>query len=270
MAKKRGRLRLASVEAEFESRSAYEAALETLELRMLRIQQAYFHQGRRAVLVFEGTDASGKGGAIRRLTERLDPRGVKVWPIGAPTDDEKAHHYLARFWTRLPAAGTIAIFDRSWYGRVLVERVDALAPKAAWSRAYDEINDFERLLVDDGVRLIKIFMNISRDEQLRRFVERLRNPYKRWKLTDADLRARERWADYVEAAEDMIAQTDTARAPWHVVPANRKWYARARVLETVTKALGRKVPLHTPVLDPEALHAMAERLGIDPDTIVKA
>jgi PPK2 family polyphosphate:nucleotide phosphotransferase len=270
MAGKRGRLRLTKVDADFAGKAEYEAAMESLQLRMLRIQQAYFHQGRRAVLVFEGMDAAGKGGAIRRLTAMLDPRGVKVWPIGAPTAEEKAQHYLGRFWSRLPTTGTIAIFDRSWYGRVMVERVEGLTPKPDWRRAYSEINDFEHLLTEDGVRILKLFMNISKDEQHRRFVERLTNPFKRWKLTDADLKSRDQWDGYVTAVEDMIERTDTRHAPWHVIPANRKWYARMRVMEIVTKELARGVSLKAPTLDPALLLAEAERLGIDAATLRSA
>src|SRR5262245_50449560 len=138
--------------------SKMEAAFEELEIRMLEIQQAYHRQGQRAILAFEGTDAAGKGGTIKRLVEKLDPRGIKVWPIGPPSADEHGRHYLYRFWARLPEPGTIAIFDRSWYGRVLVERIDGLTPKPAWKRAYREINEFERMLTDDGVRVVKLFL----------------------------------------------------------------------------------------------------------------
>src|SRR5882672_5475355 len=172
--------------APFADKAAYERKLAKLQLKMLSIQQTYFHENRRAVIAFEGWDAAGKGGAIRRLTEKLDPRGFHVWPIGPPTPEEQGRHYLYRFWNKLPERGQLAIFDRTWYGRVLVERVERLIKKPVWKRAYDEINEFERMLIDDGVRVVKIFLHITPDEQLRRFAERLNNPYKRWKLTDSD------------------------------------------------------------------------------------
>ncbi|HUB05701.1 MAG TPA: polyphosphate kinase [Myxococcales bacterium] len=217
---------------------AYDQALADLDLRMLRIQQGLWHRKRRAVVAFEGFDAAGKGGAIRRLVGGLDPRSVNVWPIGPPRPDEQGRHYLYRFWARLPVPGTIAVFDRSWYGRVLVERVEKLAPREAWRRAYREINEFERALVDDGVDVVKIFLAIDAKEQLRRLEARLRDPYKQWKLTEDDLRARARWDAYVEAADEMLDRTSKKRRRWHLVAANDKPYARRRVLELVTRELG--------------------------------
>ena len=224
---------------EISSKHVYERRLEELQRRMLLIQQGLFHARRRAIIAVEGFDAAGKGGAIRRLTEAVDPRGVKVVPIGPPSPDEQGRHWLYRFWRELPLQGTIAVFDRTWYGRVLVERVDGLATKAAWKRAYREINEFERVLVDDGVDLVKVFLGISKAEQRRRFEERLRDPYKQWKLSEADVRARREWDDYVEAVDDAFARTDTPRARWHLVPADRKWYARLQVLRIVTGKLAR-------------------------------
>lgn len=232
-------------------KAAYETHLEKLQNKMLSIQQTYFHEKRRAVLVFEGWDAAGKGGAIRRLTERLDPRGFHVWPIGAPKPDEQGRHYLYRFWQRLPEPGTVAIFDRSWYGRVLVERVECLIPKATWKRAYDEINEFERMLVDDGARVVKVFLHIPQEEQLRRFAERLSNPYKRWKLTEADIRNHRRWDDYAEAIEDMFDRTSTKAAPWNVIYGEKKWVARIEVLKAVTRALAAGCDIEPPPIDPE-------------------
>ena len=215
----------------------YEKGIEKAQRQMLLIQQGIYQSKRRVIIALEGFDAAGKGGAIRRLTESCDPRGVKVIPIGPPTPDEQGRHWLYRFWRDLPVPGTLAVFDRTWYGRVLVEKVEGLAPKPALKRAYDEINDFERLLVDDGVDLIKIFLAISRDEQLIRFEERLKDPYKHWKLGEPDVEARRRWDDYVAAADDMLERCDTARAHWHLVPANFKWFARLDVLKIVTSAL---------------------------------
>jgi len=222
-----------------DDKEAAQDAIARLQVRMLQIQQACFRDRRRMVLVFEGPDAAGKGGAIRRLTERLDPRGVHVWPIGAPEDSEAGHHYLHRFWTRLPAPGSIAIFDRSWYGRVLVERVEKLAARPDWERAYDEIVAFEKLLTDDGVRLVKFFVAIGRREQLRRFRQRALAPHKLWKLTEADLRAHRLWDEYEKAQREMLKRTSPRFAPWHRVDGTDKTRARVEVLRIATEALGR-------------------------------
>ncbi|WP_207484074.1 polyphosphate kinase 2 family protein [Arenibaculum pallidiluteum] len=248
--------------AAFENKSAYEARLKKLQTLLMRIQQTYWHEKRRAVIVFEGWDAGGKGGAIRRMTELLDPRGFHVWPIAAPSAAEQGRHYLWRFWQRLPEPGTFAVFDRSWYGRVLVERVEGFAKPAEWKRAYDEINEFERLLIDDGARIVKLFLHITPEEQLERFRERLTNPYKRWKLTEEDLRNRAKWDDYVQAAEDMFDRTATTIAPWHAIPADSKWHARVRCLEIVTEALSEGVTIMPPPVDPGLQAAAAELLGI--------
>lgn len=243
----------------FADKQAYQAELADLQDQILHVQQAYWHGKRRAVIVFEGWDAAGKGGAIRRLTEHLDPRGAHVWPIAAPTAVEQGRHYLWRFWQRLPEPGTFAIFDRSWYGRVLVERVEGFAKPAEWQRAYEEINEFERLLTDDGVRIIKLFMHISDEEQVARFRERLDNPYKRWKLTTEDLRNRARRPDYEGAIDEMFAHTTKANAPWAAIPADAKWFARVEVLRQVVAHLGRDVDISPPPIDPE-VKAMADRL----------
>ncbi len=241
-------------------KDVYEERLAKLQKTLLHIQQTYWHEKRRAVLVFEGWDAGGKGGAIRRLTEPLDPRGFHVWPISAPRPDEQGRHYLYRFWKRLPTPGNLAIFDRSWYGRLLVERVEGFATKEQWKRAYTEIRDFEKMLTDDGVRVIKLFLHIDKDEQLLRFKERLNNPYKRWKLTEEDLRNRVKWDDYIEAAEDMFDETSTKNAPWHAVPANSKWFARTDVLTHVTEALAKGVTVAPPPADAAMLAAAAKVL----------
>ena len=186
-------------------KAEYAAELAALQLKMLRIQAAYRAQGRRAILAFEGSDAAGKGGTIRRMTALLDPRGLHVHAVGAPTPQEQGRHYLYRFWRDLPVPGHIAIFDRSWYGRVLVERVEGYCDEAAWARAYAEINAFEQQLVDDGAALVKVLLCISKGEQLERFADRLQSPVKRWKFTRDDLRNRKRWDDYVRAFDDMVA-----------------------------------------------------------------
>lgn len=243
----------------FADRDAYAKALEKLQFAMLSLQQAYWHGKRRGVIVFEGVDAAGKGGAIRRLTEKLDPRGVHVWPIGAPGAEEQGRHYLWRFWQRLPAPGTLAIFDRSWYGRVLVERVDGLAPEAAWRRAYREIVEFERMLVDDGVRVAKIFLHISPAEQLARFAERLDDPTKHWKLTPADIAAHRKGDAYRAAIDDMIARTSWKGAPWKAIHADSKWRARTDALAHALDVLGKGIDTRPPKVDPK-LKAAALRL----------
>ena len=217
------------------SKEVYERKVEELQRRMLLVQQGIFHGRKRAVIAIEGFDAAGKGGAIRRIAEAVDPRGLRVVPIGPPLPEEQGRHWLWRFWRELPLPGTITVFDRTWYGRVLVERVERLAPERSWRRAYREINEFERMLVDDGIDLIKIFLGVSREEQYRRLEARLRDPYKQWKIGDADVRARKKWDDYVAAADDLFARTDTPRARWHLVPADHKWFARAEVLRVVTR-----------------------------------
>ncbi|MBS2019773.1 MAG: polyphosphate:AMP phosphotransferase [Deltaproteobacteria bacterium] len=189
------------------------------------------------MVVFEGMDAAGKGGAIRRVTQALDARRFTVVPIAAPTDEERAQPYLWRFWRHLPKHGRFVIFDRSYYGRVLVERVEGFASQAAWSRAYAEINDFEEQLVESGTIVVKCFLAITKDEQLRRFKEREKTKYKQYKITPEDWRNRKKWDDYVVAASDMIDRTSTSIAPWAVIEANDKHLARVRVIEAIAKQM---------------------------------
>ncbi len=188
-------------------------------------------------VLFEGWDASGKGGAIKRLVDHLDPRHVRVVQYAAPTPDEKRHHYLLRFARALPGWGGMAVLDRSWYGRVLVERVEGFAKKAEWSRAYDEINDYERALCADGMILVKFFLHISDEEQLKRFTAREKDPLKAWKRTDEDWRNRAKRREYEAAIEDMLERTDTDDAPWRLVEAESKRFARVKVVETVVAAI---------------------------------
>jgi polyphosphate kinase 2 (PPK2 family) len=188
-------------------------------------------------VVFEGWDASGKGGAIKRLVMKLDPRHVRVRSFSAPSEDELRHHWLARFWPVLPGWGGMTILDRSWYGRVLVERVEGFAEHDAWERAYAEIREFESMLVAEGTILVKVWMHISEEEQLRRFEARKDDPLKSWKLTDEDWRNREKHAAYAEAIEDMLERTSTPQAPWHLVEGDSKRFARVRVLEVVNQAI---------------------------------
>jgi polyphosphate kinase 2 (PPK2 family) len=185
------------------------------------------------LVLFEGWDASGKGGAIKRLVAPLDPRHVRVCSFAAPTPDEKRHHFLWRFWDKLPGWGGMAVFDRSWYGRVLVERVEDLATREQWLRAYEEINNHERSLTDEGMILIKFWLHLSSEEQLARFERREQNPLKSWKLTDEDWRNRDKRDAYTEAVEEMLARTDEPNAPWSLIEGDSKRYARVAVIETV-------------------------------------
>ncbi|KZZ62639.1 hypothetical protein A3762_13185 [Oleiphilus sp. HI0125] len=215
----------------------YEKELEKLQLQLMTLQHDLYNQNMRCVVVVEGIDAAGKGGMIRRMTEFMDPRGVRVHPIGAPSIDELEEHYMQRFWRLLPKRGEVSIFDRSWYGRVLVERVDNLTPHKRWQRAYKEISQFEKLLINDGVIVIKLFLSISKDEQLKRFKERIENPKKRWKITSEDILNRQNWDSYQQAFEDMLDKTDGKKNPWHIVAANNKRYARINAMKHFAKRL---------------------------------
>ncbi|MBV8361175.1 MAG: polyphosphate kinase [Deltaproteobacteria bacterium] len=248
----------------------YEQRLKSLQNKLQMIQQAYLGTTERAVVVLEGWDTAGKGGIVRRLAWALDPRGFKVHPISAPSSREQAQHYLQRFWERLPQHGEIVVFDRSWYGRVLVERVEQLAMTQAWKRAYQEINEFERILVADGVRLVKIFLHITPDEQILRFKDRLTNPRKRWKLSYEDFRNRERWKDYEIAVEDMMAETSTKRSRWYLLPANNKPFARCAALSILAEHLGKGVALEPRPLDANTAMAASRLLSISgqPDSLM--
>lgn len=219
------------------SREAYNKKLKMLQAELHELAFQVYVQKCPVVIVFEGMDASGKGGTIKRLTEKIDPRGYVVWPISAPMGDDKEHHYLYRFWHRLPEQGQIAIFDRSWYGRVLVERLEGFCSEDAWKRAYSEINQFERQLTDFGTVVLKFWLHISKDEQLRRFREREKTNYKSWKITDEDWRNRGKWEDYMLAAEEMLLKTSTPSASWTLVEANDKYFSRIKVLQTVAEKL---------------------------------
>lgn len=209
-----------------------------LQLRLLLGGQTGEHRlGPPLCVVFEGWDASGKGGAIKRLVEPLDPRHVRVAQFAAPTSDEKRHHFLWRFWPALPGWGGMAVFDRSWYGRVLVERVEGFATKNQWKRAYDEIVEFERTLLAESMILVKLWMHVSPEEQLRRFESRQADPLRAWKLTDEDWRNRGKRAEYEKAVEEMFERTEHPGAPWHVISGDNKPYARVQVLRTVCDAV---------------------------------
>jgi polyphosphate kinase 2 (PPK2 family) len=222
-------------------RETYVRQLARRQIQLRELGYQVYVQKRPVVIVYEGWDAAGKGGSIKRLTEKLDPRGYVVYPISAPTGEEKTHHYLWRFWRRVPERGQIAIFDRSWYGRVLVERVEGFATEGEWRRAYREINSFERNLRDFGTVLIKFWIHISREEQLRRFEERRATGYKSWKLTAEDWRNREKWPLYEEAVRDMLLKTSTLDAPWTIVEGNDKYWARVKALSTAVEVLSREL-----------------------------
>jgi len=216
----------------------YERDLAKYQARLSELVRDPRFAGKRSlVLVFEGSDAAGKGGSIRRVGASLDARQYQIIPIAAPTDEERAQPYLWRFWRHIPRIGRVAVFDRSWYGRVLVERVEGFCSEADWLRAYAEINDFEHQLAEAGVVVVKFWLQISADEQLRRFKEREATDFKRFKITDEDWRNRERWDDYVSAACDMVDRTSTGLAPWTLVEANDKNFARAKVLKTICQHL---------------------------------
>jgi polyphosphate kinase 2 (PPK2 family) len=218
-------------------RDKYVAELTRLQIMLRELGWQVYQQRRPVIIAFEGWDAAGKGGAIKRITEKLDPRGYVVYPISAPHGDDKTKHYLYRFWRRLPERGQIAIFDRSWYGRVLVERVEGFAHRAQWGRAFKEINSFERQLADFGSVILKFWIHITREEQLRRFEQRQETGYKAWKLTDEDWRNRDKWPQYEEAVEEMLLRTSTRTAPWTLVEGNDKYWARVKVLDRVVNVL---------------------------------
>ncbi|MGC2857786.1 polyphosphate kinase [Novispirillum sp. DQ9] len=214
-------------------KDTYNERLQEARARLHRLYRLANTHGVSTVLVFEGSDAAGKGGAIRRMTAALDARHYKVIPIAAPTDEERAHHYLWRFWRHVARAGRFTVFDRSWYGRVLVERVEGFASTEEWMRAYGEINTFEEQLVDSGVVLGKFWLHITPEEQLRRFEARKEIAWKQWKLTDEDWRNRDKWDDYEIAVNEMVERTSTRKAPWTLVEANCKLHARVKIIETV-------------------------------------
>ena len=214
-------------------KDSFDKELEKQQGRLNLLQRDAQEKGVSTILVFEGQDAAGKGGAIRRITSALDARASQVIPIAAPTDEERAHHYLWRFWRHLSRAGRLTIFDRSWYGRVLVERVEGFASREEWLRAYSEINEFEDQLVAHGTVLVKFWVHITFEEQLRRFKEREKTKHKQWKLTQEDWRNRGKWHDYEKAVNDMVERTSTRMAPWTLVEGNDKYFARLKVLRTV-------------------------------------
>ncbi len=223
------------------TREEYKEKLDYYQNKIELLHSELYRKRIPVVLCFEGWDAGGKGGAIKRLTDHMDPRGYVVNPTAAPNDIEKAHHYLWRFWRAMPKAGHIAIFDRTWYGRVMVERIEKLCSPDEWKRAYREINEMEEDLYDEGAIIIKFWMHIDKDEQERRFKERQNDPDKQWKITDEDWRNREKWDQYETAINEMIMRTSTEHAPWVIVEGNDKYYARIKVLKTVTEAIEKRL-----------------------------
>ncbi len=241
----------------------YTADLAALQDRLARIQVAHHVHNRRAIIAFEGWDAAGKGGIIQRLSAEWDPRFFEVWPVAAPTEEEKDRHFLWRFWQKLPRSGDIAVFDRSWYGRVLVERVEGFASMAEWMRAFDEINEFEAQQRDSNTTLIKIFVHITQDEQDKRFRKRFEDPWKRWKTGADDYRNRARRPDYLKALADMFRHTDTRWAPWTVIDGNDKKTARIAALTAVADQLEAKVDMTPPPLNAELERLAREALAVE-------
>jgi polyphosphate kinase 2 (PPK2 family) len=225
------------------TKEEYRRDLVRYQLMLRELALRLYEQKRTLVVVYEGWDAGGKGGNIKRVTERLDPRGYEVYAIAAPKGDDATHHYLWRFWRRLkpPDEKQILIFDRSWYGRVMVERIEGFCTEEEWRRAFREINEFERQLVDFGMILAKFWIHISSQEQLRRFEARKHTPYKAWKLTDEDWRNRQKWDAYEEAVEDMLLRTSTISAPWTIVEGNDKLWARIKALRTLVELLSKEL-----------------------------
>ena len=215
----------------------YRRELDKLQERLSRLHNRIYRKRIPVIICFEGWDAAGKGGSIRRLAYPLDPRGFETWPIASPEPHEQARHYLWRFWTRLPRSGHVAIFDRTWYGRVMVERIEGFCSTKDWQRAYNEINEFEADLHDWGAVILKFWMHIDQETQLQRFTERQDTPEKQWKITEEDWRNREKWPLYEEAVSDMLEKTSTEAAPWHIIESNDKLYARIKVMRTVADAM---------------------------------
>lgn len=215
----------------------YKKELKHLQQRLGELHNRLYRKKVPVIIAYEGWDAAGKGGNIKRITEALDPRGYEVHPIASPEPHEKARHYLWRFWTRLPKTGHIAIFDRTWYGRVMVERLEGFCSENDWMRAYNEINEFEKLLHDEGAVIIKFWVQIDKETQLARFTDRQNTPEKQWKITDEDWRNREKWDQYEEAVNEMIAKTSTTYAPWHILESVDKKYARIKALKIVIEQL---------------------------------
>ena len=240
----------------------YDADLADLQKRLAHIQVAHIVHKKRAVVLFEGWDAAGKGGIIQRLCAEWDPRNYEVWPIKAPTEEELGHHFLWRFWKRLPASGDIGVFDRSWYGRVLVERVEGYATEAEWKRGYDEINEFEAQQADSGTMIVKVFVHVTQAEQDERLKARLEHPWKRWKTGTDDYRNRDKRQPYLDAMHEMFKRTETRWAPWILVDGNDKKSGRIAALTAIAERLEASVDMTPPPLDPEVEKIAKQALGL--------
>lgn len=232
-----GLLEALDLTTQIDEKADYKAKLLKYQLDLLMLQRRLLESKQNLIMVVEGPDAAGKGGVIKRFNEHLDPRHIRVYSTIKPSEEELKHHYLWRFWTKIPSQGEIAIFDRSWYGRVLVERVEGFATKVEWRRAFEEINHLEKSLADNGSIILKFYLHITKEEQLARFKKREEDPYKRWKINEEDWRNREKWDLHNEAAEEMFSKTSLPHAPWHLIEGNYKWHARVKILRTVVKAV---------------------------------
>lgn len=239
----------------------YERELAKLQNRLLDLQVHHIRTGGRVIICTDGWDAAGKGGLIERLVAGLEPKSVHVWRIGPPTPEEQGHHYLWRFWQRLPAPGNWSIFDRTWYGRVLVERIEGFCSAAAWKRAYREINEFERQLTDDGVRIVKLLVHVSAEEQKRRMIDRLDKPHKHYKIGLEDFRNIAKRREYLEAYDEMLERTDTDYAPWHVLASDNKLQARLKALQIVAEEASKGVAAPQQKLDPRIAEAAFKLWG---------
>ena len=250
-------------------KDSYEQQLKDLQQRLLDLHIHHLRTGGRVMICIDGWDAAGKGGLIERLVAGLEPKSVQVHRISAPTPEEQGRHYLWRFWNRLPAPGNWAIFDRTWYGRVLVERIEGFCDKSAWKRAYREINEFERQLTDDGARIVKLLVHVSAEEQKRRMIERLSKPSKHYKIGLEDFRNIAKREQYLDAYQDVLQKTDTEHAPWHLVASDDKMHARLAGLRIVADALGDGVKLEDRALDPRIAEAAYEAWGWRPEAADK-
>jgi AMP-polyphosphate phosphotransferase len=243
----------------------YDDDLKQLQDRLAELQALHIIHGCRTLIVFEGWDAAGKGGAIKRLTAQWDPRYFQVYPISAPTPEEKERHFLWRFWNKLPRAKEITVLDRSHYGRVLVERVEGFCSEVEWRRGYDEINEFEQRQTEIGTKIIKIFLHVTQKSQDKVLKERLETPAKRWKVTEEDFRNREKRGAYIEAIEDMLAKTDTPGAAWKVIDGNNQKAARIAVLKYIAEELSRSIPNEFPEIGAEIKQLAAVCFGAQED-----
>ena len=248
------------------SKKEYKKQLPKLQRRLYDLETAAWKTGIPSIILFEGWDAAGKGTTISTLTQRLDPRGFKLYPIRGARTYEKMHPWLWRFWLKLPNYGEMAIFDRSWYGRVLVERVEDLTPEREWRKAYRDIVDFERAIADDGYVLVKFWLHISKQEQRRRFKLLEKDPLKSWQVTEEDWEHHRNYGQYLLAVEEMLERTETEWGPWAIVEATNRWYARVKIFNTIINALEERVgPVEelseVPVVEPESAEGETEAVG---------